>query len=251
MRRSVKSGSSFTLVELLVVISIIAMLTALLLPALAKARAEGLRIACAGNMKQIGLAIHGYAGDYNDFIPPVFCTNPSGFIWRGDWLLKLGPYLGKGNDPLDRSQASFDMVVPERTSPAGTFLCPATRPNATSGLMRWSYGPTATTTSEVAFNSGSKGGFQMWNDKMPKPIAVIPSGSVLIIEKSVWYEEGWPYDFNFVGYYNSATFYQCWGVEARHNRKANYLALDGSVTAYITYPYPHCQFFSSTTWRPQ
>lgn len=78
-----KSSGAFTLVELLVVISIIAILAALLLPALASARERGRRVACLSNLRQLGIAIHGYASDNDGKIPygpkaPLF-TNPGDF----------------------------------------------------------------------------------------------------------------------------------------------------------------------------
>ena len=78
-----KLRRAFTLVELLVTLAIIAILAALLLPALASGKAQGRRAACLSNLRQMGIAIQCYAQDYNGDIPygpkaPPF-TSPMDF----------------------------------------------------------------------------------------------------------------------------------------------------------------------------
>src|SRR5690242_4751093 len=75
-RRRHRRPVAFTLVELLVVIGIIAVLIAVLLPALNRAREQSYTVRCMSNLHQIGIAIHAYAGNNQGYIVPGWIGNP-------------------------------------------------------------------------------------------------------------------------------------------------------------------------------
>lgn len=79
--------NGFTLIELLVVIAIIALLMAILLPALNRAKDQGKMVRCRSNLKQIGLAAHMYAQDYNNKVPRDETD--------GLWSILFMPYMGR------------------------------------------------------------------------------------------------------------------------------------------------------------
>ena len=96
----------FTLIELLVVIAIIAILAALLLPALAKAKVKAQAINCVGNQRQMGMAFVMFVDDNNDLMPRDNSTSfASGNHWsdassspfQGQWLDQLLPYVSVKN----------------------------------------------------------------------------------------------------------------------------------------------------------
>ena len=88
-----KQNKSFTLIELLVVIAIIAILAAILLPALQSARERGRSASCISNLKQIGSAVQQYLPDNSDYFPLHRHRVPP-----YTWHCKLAPYLGVGQD---------------------------------------------------------------------------------------------------------------------------------------------------------
>ena len=86
---------AFTLIELLVVIAIIAILIALLVPAVQKVREAAARTTCANNLKQMGLAVHNYAGVYNSKLPPMLDYQLGQVGWA-PWFYSLLPYIEQG-----------------------------------------------------------------------------------------------------------------------------------------------------------
>ena len=89
-----KHASYFTLIELLIVIAIIAILAAMLLPALNKSREKARQISCTSNLKQVGTVCILYGNDFNDHIPAAYDNTDGGqgtpSLW---WGAKLSPYF--------------------------------------------------------------------------------------------------------------------------------------------------------------
>lgn len=100
----------FTLIELLVVIAIIAILAAMLLPALAKAKERAKTIRCTSNEKQIGLAYLLYAQDNESYLP-VAGAIYSGGVSPVEWFLQISPYIARGTTNMAALSATNSVVA--------------------------------------------------------------------------------------------------------------------------------------------
>ncbi len=88
-----KKHNYFTLIELLVVIAIIAILAAMLLPALQKARQQATKIACTNNLRQLGLVCMHYTDDYGGIALPMSIKSADGTITLWGAILRNGGYF--------------------------------------------------------------------------------------------------------------------------------------------------------------
>jgi prepilin-type N-terminal cleavage/methylation domain-containing protein len=160
----------FTLIELLVVIAIIAMLLAILMPALNKVKKIAMRVICGTNLKGLGTAQNVYANDYDDaYVVQGGKTNPTwsttGAMAANAWQIANLPWGDSTAAPVITTGNSLYLLVREADVSPKSFICPAGSETEFDGkntnnldlTQLWDFGATPSTAVSYSYHMPYKG----------------------------------------------------------------------------------------------
>jgi prepilin-type N-terminal cleavage/methylation domain-containing protein len=161
------SNRGFTLIELLVVIAIIAILAAMLLPALGKAKAKAKRTACLSNMRQVGIALQMYEADFNGKLP-----NPG-----GNQTYDFNSQFAEDN-PLKAFRPYIGAKNPTDLTPV--YICPTALPSKKAGYEPTALSSTAIIVSQLVLDKGTS--------KLRNPARTVVIQEHYVLMGAFWYE---------------------------------------------------------------
>ncbi len=146
VNRGERTEIGFTLIELLVVVAIIAILAAMLLPALSRAREKARQAACMNNMKQLLLTWRLYIDDYNGYLPVCNPETTWGYYGKVNWVYLLIPYTNvRYRTYFDGGTNRLYVYLLNRSN---IFLCPS---------VARSYIPGTTTSAYISYGMNRYG----------------------------------------------------------------------------------------------